>query len=81
SESLEHLIEYTRKLGPHYEAVNTGMQGQSEGAGQITAAMRELSGAAADTSSALTELRAAADSLRSAVAVLRQGVARFSEEA
>lgn len=81
SESLGHLIEYTRKLGPHYEAVNAGMQGQSEGAGQITAAMRELSGAAADTSCALSELRAAAESLRGAVSVLRQGVARFSEEA
>jgi methyl-accepting chemotaxis protein WspA len=78
TEDLGRLIECTRKLGPHFEAVNGGMQTQSQGAGQINAAMQRLNDAAVETRGALAGLRESAQGLRGAVSGLQAGVSRFS---
>jgi methyl-accepting chemotaxis protein len=80
TEGLGRLIECTRKLGPHFEAVNEGMQAQSQGAGQINTAMQNLNETAVQTRGALAGLRDSAQVLRGAVTGLQAGVAPFSEE-
>jgi methyl-accepting chemotaxis protein len=80
TEDLGRLIECTRTLGPHFEAVNEGMQAQSEGSGQINTAIQKLNEVAVQTRGALAGLRDSAEVLRGAVGGLQAGVSRFSAE-
>ncbi len=80
TENLGRLMDCTRKLGPHFEIVNGGMQMQLQSAGQITTAMQKLSEAAVQTRGALKGLRESAHGLRGAVGGLQTGVARFAAE-
>jgi methyl-accepting chemotaxis protein WspA len=75
---LGHVIEGTTKLGPKFEAVNSGMQMQSQGAGQIAEAMQQLRDAAGQTKDSLAEFRQVAEDLHSAVRDLQAEVGRFS---
>jgi methyl-accepting chemotaxis protein len=78
SSGLGHVIEGTTKLGPEFEAVNSGMQMQSQGAGQIAEAMQQLRDAASQTKDSLAEFRQVAEALHSAVRDLQAEVGRFS---
>lgn len=78
SSGLGEVIEGTAKLGPQFEAVNSGMQMQSQGAGQIAEAMVHLREAANQTKSSLEEFRKVSEDLHSAVRELQGEVGRFS---
>ena len=78
SSGLGLVIEGTSKLGPEFEAVNSGMQMQSQGAGQIAEAMQQLHSAAGQTKDSLAEFRQVAEDLHSAVRDLQTEVGRFS---
>jgi methyl-accepting chemotaxis protein WspA len=78
SSGLGQVIEGTTKLGPQFEAVNSGMQMQSQGAGQIAAAMVNLGEAAGQTKASMTEFRKVAVDLHNAVRELQAEVGRFS---
>ena len=78
SSGLGQVIEGTTKLGPQFEAVNSGMQMQSQGAGQIAAAMVNLGEAAGQTKASMTEFRKVAVDLHNAVRDLQAEVGRFS---
>ncbi len=78
SSGLGQVIEGTTKLGPQFEAVNSGMQMQSQGAGQIAEAMVNLREAAGQTKGAMAEFRKVTEDLHNAVAELQAEVGRFS---
>ena len=78
SYGLGLVIESTTKLAPGFEAVNKGMQMQSQGAGQIAEAMQQLRDAASQTKDSLTEFRQVAETLQSAVRDLQAEVGRFA---
>jgi methyl-accepting chemotaxis protein len=78
SSGLGQVIEGTTKLGPQFEAVNSGMQMQSQGAGQIAEAMVKLREAAGQTKESMVEFRKVAEDLRNAVRELQAEVGRFS---
>jgi methyl-accepting chemotaxis protein WspA len=78
SSGLGQVIEGTTKLGPQFEAVNSGMQMQSQGAGQIADAMVSLREAAEQTKTSMQEFRKVAVDLHSAVQELQAEVGRFS---
>ena len=78
SSGLGQVIEGTAKLGPQFEAVNSGMQMQSQGAGQIAEAMQQLRDAASQTKDSLAEFRQVAEDLQNAVHDLQAEVGRFA---
>jgi methyl-accepting chemotaxis protein len=78
SSGLGQVIEGTTKLGPQFEAVNSAMQMQSQGAGQIADAMVNLREAASQTKASLAEFREVAEDLHNAVGELQGEVGRFS---
>jgi methyl-accepting chemotaxis protein len=78
SSGLGQVIEGTTKLGPQFEAVNSGMQMQSQGAGQIAEAMVNLREAAGQTKASMAEFRKVAVDLHNAVLELQAEVGRFS---
>ena len=78
SSGLGQVIEGTTKLGPQFEAVNSGMQMQSQGAGQIAEAMVNLREAAGQTKASIAEFRKVAADLHNAVRELQAEVGRFS---
>jgi methyl-accepting chemotaxis protein WspA len=78
SSGLGQVIEGTTKLRPQFEAVNSGMQMQSQGAGQIAEAMVKLREAAGQTKESMAEFRKVAEDLRNAVRELQAEVGRFS---
>jgi methyl-accepting chemotaxis protein WspA len=78
SSGLGQVIEGTTKLGPQFEAVNSGMQMQSQGAGQIAEAMVNLREAAGQTKASLAEFRKVVEDLHGAVHELQAEVGRFS---
>ena len=78
SSGLGQVIEGTTKLGPQFEAVNSGMQMQSQGAGQIAEAMVNLREAASQTKASMAEFRKVAEDLHNAVRELQAEVGRFS---
>ena len=81
SSGLGQVIEGTTKLAPEFEAVNKGVQMQSQSAGQIADAMRQLREAASQTKDSLVEFRQVAESLQSAVGDLQKEVGRFTTAA
>jgi methyl-accepting chemotaxis protein WspA len=78
SSGLGQVIEGTTKLGPQFEAVNSGMQMQSQGAGQIAEAMVNLREAVGQTKASMAEFRKVAEDLNGAVRELQAEVGRFS---
>ena len=78
SAGLGQVIEGTTQLGPQFETVNSGMQMQSEGAGQIAAAMLNLGAAADQTKATMAEFREVTVNLHDAVHELQAEVGRFS---
>jgi methyl-accepting chemotaxis protein WspA len=78
SVELGQVIEGTAMLEPQFEAVNSGMQMQSQGAGQIAESMINLRDAASQTRLALEEFRAVAYILSDSVTELQGEVGRFS---
>ena len=78
SSGLGQVIEGTTKLGPQFEAVNSGMQMQSQGAGQIAAAMVNLRESAEQTKTSMKAFRKVAVDLHNAVQELQAEVGRFS---
>ncbi len=78
SSGLGQVIEGTTNLAPEFEAVNRGMQMQSEGAAQIAEAMQQLREAAGQTKDSLAAFRQVAEDLQSAVRDLQTEVGRFA---
>ena len=81
SSGLGRVIDGTTKLAPEFEAVNKGVQMQSQSAGQIADAMQQLREAASQTKDSLAEFREVAESLQSAVRDLQEEVGRFTTAA
>ena len=78
SAGLGRVIDSTTRLGPEFASVNSGMQMQSQGAGQIADSMIHLGDAASQTKSSLEGFRRVAEDLHQAVAELQAEVGRFS---
>jgi methyl-accepting chemotaxis protein len=78
SSGLGQVIEGTTKLGPQFEVVNSSMQMQSQGAGQIADAMVNLREAANQTKASMAEFRKVSEDLHNAVRELQAEVGRFS---
>ncbi len=72
SGDLGKIIEQSRKLGPELEAVNRGMQMQSESASQISQAMDQLNRTAHLTRDSLTDFRDITEPLNRAVQGLQK---------
>jgi methyl-accepting chemotaxis protein len=81
SSGLGQVIDGTTKLAPELEAVNKGVQMQSQSAAQIADAMQQLREAASQTKDSLAEFRQVAESLQSAVRDLQKEVGRFTTAA
>jgi methyl-accepting chemotaxis protein len=77
SGQLGQIIEQVQQLTPRFESVNQGMKTQSDGAGQISSAMINLTQVARTTTSSISEFNKAATGLHEAVRMLREEVARF----
>ncbi len=75
---LEKVIEHTRELQPHVEAVNEGIQVQSDSAVQISEAMSQLNDTARQTRDSLVEFKKVTQQLNEAVRDLQDEVARFT---
>jgi methyl-accepting chemotaxis protein len=78
SAGLGRVIDSTTRLGPEFASVNSGMQMQFQGAGQIADSMIHLGDAASQTKSSLEGFRRVAEDLHQAVAELQAEVGRFS---
>jgi methyl-accepting chemotaxis protein WspA len=77
AEALGRMIERVTTLGPEFEAAKQGMNAQTEAAGQITVAMRQLADTANLTKSTLTEFHKATSQLTTAMQGLQGEVSRF----
>ncbi len=75
---LSQLIDSTRRLEPHIEAVSSGMQAQTRAAGQVLEAVQQLADVAGHVRDSLAEFRKNADQMRSAAQLLQGEVGRFS---
>ena len=75
---LSATIEQVKAMAPRFEQVNNGMHEQSQGAAEISDAMRQLSDKAVQTTEGLAQIENAAEALRRAAADLQQQVTRFS---
>lgn len=74
---LEQVIDHTRQLQPHLEAVNQGMHMQRDSAGQISEAMTQLNETARQTRDSLVEFKKVTRQLNEAVRGLQDEVTRF----
>lgn len=77
SDELGQVIEQVHALAPHFQAASRSAETQAAGAGQIAAAMRELTESADSTRAAVRDLNSAAEGLDHVVAGLSHGVDRF----
>ncbi len=71
------IIDQTQALGPQFEAVNSGMRAQTEGAQQISEVIAQIAEAAERTRASVQEFKQAAAQLYNAVQSLQSEVARF----
>ena len=71
-------IECTRRLEPHFQTVDAGMQMQAQAAHEILQAMQQLSGAAGQSRDSLARFHEIAERVRATVNGLQAEVARFS---
>ena len=76
--SLSRPIDYIRRLEPHFEAANGGMQAQTRAARQVMEAAQRLAEVAGQTRDSLAGFRQNADQMRSAAQLLQGEVERFS---
>lgn len=74
---LSEIIHQVQTLAPRVEAVNEGMQTQSDGADQIMQALLQLNEAAQQTVESLRQSTVAIDDLNQVAHGLRGGVSRF----
>ena len=74
---LAAIIEQVQFLTPRFETVDRGMEGQAEGAQQISEAMGQLSLASGQTAEALHEINSAIAELNEAAQSLRHEISRF----
>jgi len=77
SGQLAKIIDQVRLHGPQFTTVKDGMYGQSQGAGQISEAMSQLSVAAEQTKESLHEFKLATEQLNEAIGGLQSEVSRF----
>ncbi len=77
SAQLEQIIKNVQVIEPQFVSVMEGMQSQSNGAQQITAAMIQLSESAAHTADSLREFNHATKQLDEAAHRLQNEVSRF----
>lgn len=75
---LGEIIEQVRTLSPQFDAVQQGMNGQVDGARQISTTMKDLSSAADQSRDSLHEFQHVTEQLNDAVTGLQREVARFS---
>ncbi len=71
------IIEQVQALTPQYETINTGMQMQSEAAGQISESMMQLNEAAQQTAASLHEFTKVIEQLNMASRGLQDEVSHF----
>lgn len=74
---LESIIGQVQTLTPQFDRVGKSMEGQSEGAQQISSAMGQLSESSAQTSQSLREINSAISQLNEAAQGLRKEVSHF----
>jgi len=74
---LEGIMAGVRTLTPRFEAVNKGMDAQSESAGQISETMEQLDLATQNTVESLREFKLTAEYLNEAALGLQNEVSRF----
>jgi methyl-accepting chemotaxis protein WspA len=74
---LGSIIVHIKELAPRFEAVNDGMQAQSQGAQQISQAMVQLNDGALKTSDSLRQFKDATEQLREAARRLQTEVTQF----
>jgi methyl-accepting chemotaxis protein WspA len=67
SRELSGIIEHSREVAPRYEAINSGMQLQSQRAMQISDAMEQLNITAIQVRDSLIEFKSVTDRLNDAV--------------
>ncbi|MFB2773057.1 hypothetical protein ACE1AT_27860, partial [Pelatocladus sp. BLCC-F211] len=77
STQTTQIIEQVQHLTPRFEAVNQGMEIQSQGALQISEAMTQLSSASVQTVDSLREINHAIAQLNQVAQGLRQEISRF----
>lgn len=77
SRQLADILEKVQQLTPRFEILDQGMRSQSDGAGEISTAMVELTGVARTTSLAVVELNQASRALHAAIQELREGMSHF----
>jgi len=77
-DAMEQLSEsFSQTLTPRVQQVSYGMEGQSQGAVQISDAMVQLSEASCQTADSLREINGAIAQLNEAAQGLRQEISRF----
>jgi methyl-accepting chemotaxis protein WspA len=74
---LESIIMQVQTLTPRFDQVGKSMEGQSEGAQQISEAMVQLSESSAQTSQSLREINHAIGQLNEAAQGLRKEISHF----
>ena len=77
STRLETIIEQVQTLTPRVQQVSHGMEGQLQGAVQISDAMVQLSEASSQTAESLREINGAIAQLNDAAQALRQEISPF----
>jgi len=78
SGQLSEIIRKVQALTPHLDAVNDGMQSQTEGAEQISEALSQLSASVKQTADSLVQSNRAIEHLYEAAQNLQSGVSHFS---
>ena len=76
-EKLESIIEQVQTLTPRFKEVGSSMEGQSQGAQQISEAMVQLSETSSQTAQSLREINGAISQLNLAAQGLRQQISGF----
>lgn len=74
---LEGIMSGVRTLTPRFEAVNEGMEAQSQSAGQISETMEQLNMVTQNTLESLREFKLTAEYLNEAAMGLQNEVSRF----
>jgi methyl-accepting chemotaxis protein WspA len=74
---LTEIIEQVQAIAPRFEVVNQGMEGQSEGAQQISKVMVDLIQNSLQTAGALREINGSISQLNDAANGLHQEISRF----
>ncbi|OUL37546.1 methyl-accepting chemotaxis protein [Nostoc sp. T09] len=77
STQVGQIIEQVQDLTPRFEAVNQGMETQSQGAQQISDAMTQLSNTSVQTAASLRDINQAIAQLNKVAQGLRQETTRF----